>query len=247
MGRVALKGTVMYNLNFREDDLINNPSARIPICLCLDVSPSMSGEIRYGAAAGTVGRPIDELNTGVAAFFEALRDDPVAHRAADVGIVTYSDRQETLRPFGTIGADPAPRIDLHGSGTHIRAAVSHCVDLLEQRKQLYRSAGVEYYQPWLVLMTDGRPTGYHPADAGSRTSALVNDRKLTVFPIGIGTGADLQALREFSPKTPPLTLRDLRFQDFFEWLSSSISCVSRSQVGGNVSLDLDGLKGWAEV
>jgi uncharacterized protein YegL len=237
----------MNTFNIREDDLVNNPSARLPICLCLDVSPSMSGNPLWGAPAGTDGVPIDELNEGVACFFEALRHDPVAHRSADLAIVTYSSEQFTIRDFGTIGDSPAPTLALQGNGTNIRGAVDHCLTLLENRKGEYREAGVEYYQPWLVLMTDGHPNLHDPVTAGQRACALVNDRKLTVFPIGIGNGADLEALAEFSPRTPPLTLKDLNFSAFFEWLSSSVSCVGRSQVGEAVTLDLEGMKGWTEI
>lgn len=41
-------------LNF--DDLANNPSARVLVCLCLDASASMQGD------------PINELNRGVELF-----------------------------------------------------------------------------------------------------------------------------------------------------------------------------------
>ena len=37
----------------RMEDLVNNPTARVPVCLCLDVSGSMSGE------------KISELNQGI--------------------------------------------------------------------------------------------------------------------------------------------------------------------------------------
>ena len=41
----------MDNL-LRRKDLVENPTARVPVCLCLDVSGSMSGD------------PINELNCG---------------------------------------------------------------------------------------------------------------------------------------------------------------------------------------
>ena len=51
---------------FRQEDLVQNPTARVPVCLCLDVSGSMSGA------------PINELNKGVAQFYEAIQNDDVA-------------------------------------------------------------------------------------------------------------------------------------------------------------------------
>ena len=43
----------MDNNLLRREDLVNNPTARVPVCLCLDISGSMDGD------------PIDELNKGV--------------------------------------------------------------------------------------------------------------------------------------------------------------------------------------
>ena len=54
------------NLLVRLEDLINNPTARVPVCLCLDTSGSMDGQ------------PINELNEGVRLFYEAIREDETA-------------------------------------------------------------------------------------------------------------------------------------------------------------------------
>lgn len=237
----------MNTFEIRESDLISNPSTRLPICLCLDASPSMSGNPSWGAAPGTVGVPIDELNEGVKTFYAALREDPVAHRSAEIAIVAYSSERVVVRNFSTIGDENPPVITLHGEGTHIGRAVEQCLDMLEARKREYSAAGVEYYQPWLVLMTDGRPTDLSHTQAGPRAAGLVGDRKLTVFPIGVGSGADLSTLALFSPRTQPVKLKEMRFAEFFEWLSSSVSCVSRSQVDQGVALDTGAMKGWAEI
>ena len=76
---------------------------------------------------------------------------------------------------------------------------------------------------------------------------MIEDRRLTFFPIGIGNGANLEVLRDLSPRRDPLKLKGLRFQEFFEWLSRSVSTVSRSVPGESVTLDQEGLKGWAEL
>ena len=65
------------NLLVRLEDLVNNPTARVPVCLCLDTSGSMGG------------MPIDELNEGVRLFYEAIREDETALYSAEVSIVTF--------------------------------------------------------------------------------------------------------------------------------------------------------------
>ena len=122
--------------------------------------------------------------------------------------------------------------------------VNLALDLLEKRKAEYKEKGVDYFQPWLVLMTDGEPNGDREAliRAINRTRDYVNSGKLTVFPIGIGEAADLKTLNEFSPKREALQLQGLQFQDFFSWLSQSVAQTSKSAPGEDIALDINQLK-----
>lgn len=219
------------------DDLVDNPTPRVPVSLCLDCSGSMSGA------------PIEELNQGVATFYDAIYSDEIARYSAEVSIVTFGPAQlET--DFQTLDQNnKAPRLAAGGL-TPMGEAVKISLDSLENRKEQYQKNGVDYYQPWLVLMTAGRPEGGDLQTLNeqmARCSALVNDGKLTVFPIGIGEHADMEVLAKFSPKWQPLKLQGLNFREFFTWLSKSVSKVSQSTPGDKVSLDVEGIKGWAEL
>lgn len=226
------------NMLLRMEDLVNNPTPRVPVCLCLDVSGSMDGT------------PINELNQGVRLFYDAIKNDEVALYSAEVSIVTFGGMTAScIVDFASLELQPNPP-HLSASGmTPMGEAVNMALDLLEQRKNEYKDRGVDYYQPWLVLMTDGEPNG----DSGNlqtaieRTSKLVNSKKLTVFPIGIGSGADMNILAKFSPNRSPLKLQGLKFKEFFAWLSKSVSKTSQSTPGEKVKLDIDGIKGWGEL
>lgn len=225
------------NLLVRLEDLVNNPTARVPVCLCLDTSGSMGGQ------------PIDELNEGVRLFYDAIREDETALYSAEVSIVTFGGNAQCIADFASLELQPnAPTLSANGM-TPMGEAVNMGLDLLEQRKEEYKDRGVDYYQPWLVLMTDGAPNGdsRELSRAINRTVDLVNQKKLTVFPIGIGADADMEVLAQFSPKRPPLKLQGLKFQEFFAWLSKSVSKTSQSTPGESVKLDVDGIKGWAEL
>lgn len=235
--------------SIRDKDLISNPAPRIAVCLCLDVSPSMSGQQRYGAAPGLDGVPIDEMNDGLATFIRAVREDSAACRSAEIAIVEFSGAPRLVQDFTPAASVEAPTLELEmeRGGTSIGTAVRMCLDLLDSRKNVYKSSGLEYYQPWLVIMTDGEPTDDSHKKVALEVSAAVEGKKLAIFPIGIGSKADMSTLGLFSPKKPPLKLKGLHFQEFFEWLSKSVSRVSQSQVGEAVKLDLDGIKGWADL
>ncbi len=120
-------------------------------------------------------------------------------------------------------------------GTPMGEAVELALKSLQSCKEEYSIAGVEYYQPWLVLMTDGQPTD-SIENASTLTAELVRKRKLSLFTIAIGDGANLATLSKFSPHRPPLKLNGLNFREFFEWLRESAKSTSQSTPGQAVSL-----------
>ena len=216
-----------------EQDLVENPTPRVPICLVLDTSGSMNGE------------PINELNEGLEMFFNAIREDEVAKNAAEIAIVTFGGTPRQILDFADIKRQSPPRLEAETT-TPMGGGVGLALDLLEDRKEEYSRAGVDYYQPWMVLMTDGKPTDRIDS-AVKRTRSLVEARKLTLFPLGIGDNADLKTLAKFSPQRKPLRLKGLNFREFFTWLSQSVAQVSRSNPGEKVELDLEGLEDWAQL
>lgn len=219
------------------DDLLDNPTPRVPVVLCLDCSGSM------------MGAPIEELNRGVKSFYEEVYADEVARYSAEISIVTFGPVQVET-DFQTLDVQPNPPILRADGLTPMGEAVKKSLDVLEERKKKYRDNGVDYYQPWLVLMTDGYPEGGSLQilnEQVARVSQMVQGRKLTVFPIGIGERADMATLQRFSPNRPPLKLQGLKFKEFFAWLSKSVSRVSQSTPGDKVALDVAGLSGWAEI
>jgi uncharacterized protein YegL len=238
------------DLILRRQDLITNPTPRVPICLVLDCSPSMSGEVSMGASVQqTKPRPIDELNDGIKVLFNAIKEDEVAKYSAEVSIVAFSKLAEEILDFDLITRVHPPIVELETQqgGTSIGKGVALALSLLDRRKKEYQDAGVDYFQPWLVLMTDGQPTDNTHIEVSRKVVQLVNNQRLTVFPVGIGEGADMDVLAMFSPKRPPLRLKGLRFKEFFEWLSKSVSVTSQSTPGEKIPLDTEGIKGWSEL
>ncbi|WDU61415.1 VWA domain-containing protein [Pseudomonas poae] len=217
----------------RQEDLLENPTARVPICLVLDTSGSMDGS------------PIAELQSGVQMFFDAIRADEVAQYAAEICIVTFGGTAQKSLDFNSIERQDVPPLVASGM-TPMGHGVSIALDLLEARKEDYKRAGVDYYQPWMVIMTDGEPTD-DISSAAARVVSLTEKRTLTVFPIAIGPAANLEYLKQFSPKRPPLRLKGLNFNEFFLWLSRSVSRVSQSTPGDEVTLDTAGIAAWGHI
>ena len=209
----------------RQQDLVSNPTTRLPVCLCLDVSYSMSGN------------PIRELQKGVEYFFEAIKSDEIARYSVELSIVVFQSNATTILDFANIDRQRVPSLTARGS-TSMGEGVNLALDILEQRKKEYSSKGVDYYQPWMVLMTDGYPTD-NTSSAINRVNQLGNNRKLTLFPVAIGHDADTNILKQFSTMKNDMILKVTSaeyFKEFFEWLSQSVTVASQSVPGDKPTL-----------
>lgn len=260
----------MSDLTLRLQDLVENPSPRVAVCLVLDSSVSMGPKwvypdwvIQRGTYAdegwlhvpaelahhGTPDPnwtpPIEELNKGIQRFFKVLREDEVARWSAEVAVVTFGGQAELILDFDDINRQVAPNLTAQGN-TPMGLALETALDTLDRRKHEYKDAGVDYFQPWLVLMTDGTPSD-DISNAIRRMHRLEKQRKLSIFPIAVGSEVQLDVLAGLSSRRPPLRLRGLRFESFFEWLSKSIIATSHSTPGEQVPLDLEGVRAWADL
>lgn len=213
------------------DDLIDNPSPRCPVALVLDTSGSMGGQ------------PIDELNAGIQLFIDEIKRDDLARWSVDLAVYTAGGSSDCIQEF--VAAEQiAGFAPLSAWGdTPLGSATRMALDDLEARKKAYRDAGVPYYQPWLVLISDGAPTDEWE-DAAQRASTLSAQRKLVSLPIGV-QGADLDVLSQFSCK-PAVALDGLKFRELFQWLSASMARVSAS-TSSDASVQLPGMESWGSI
>jgi uncharacterized protein YegL len=197
-----------------------NPDPRIACALLLDTSVSMSGE------------PIDQLNEGLALFCQEIKADELAKKRAEITVLTFGGQARVAIPF-TEGRDLQPQRLAVSGGTPMGAALDLALDQLTQQKQAYREAGLEYYRPWMFVLTDGQPTdGEVFTAAAARVRAAEAARQVSVFAVGVGPAADLDRLKELSTQRVPVRLAGLSFAEFFSWLSASLSVASASTAFG---------------
>ena len=204
------------------NNLMENPSPRCPCMLVLDISGSMAGP------------PIQELNEGVRGFFAELKEDDIAAYSIEVGVITAGDQVTEQLPFTVVTAIEGCQEFVANGNTPLGAAVELALRRLEERKAAYKANGVAYYQPWLVIISDGQPNdNWVPAASYSRQ--LQGSRGLVVLSVGVNN-ADMDILSKFSTR-PALKLEGLKFKEFFQWLSASMARVSASaSTSSNVTL-----------
>ena len=213
------------------DELAKNPAPRVPVLLCLDTSGSMND---YG------GRPIRELNEGIGQYLEEMRRDNLTRYSVETAIVTFNNEAECVSPFTCVDQMRVKQMTASG-WTFMEKGLELGLKLLEQRKKAYAMAGTAYYQPILVVMTDGKPNG----DKGkldamiAKIRGMVNNRHLTVIAVGLGPDADMTCLHKFTGVAH--RLHNTQFREFFAWLSSSVSTVSASVSSCGYTLNMDDL------
>ena len=212
-------------------DFADNPEPRCPCVLLLDTSGSMAG------------KPIEQLNAGLLAFRDSLSQDRLASLRVEIAVVTFGSKATLSQDFVT--ADQfTPQTQSAGGSTPMGAAINLGLDLLEKRKQVYKSAGTAYFRPWILLITDGEPTDEWQA-AARRIQESAGRKGVAFFAVGV-EGANIEKLSQIAPKErPPKSLIGLDFKSLFLWLSKSLTNVSHSKVGDQVPLEP--IDGWAKV
>jgi uncharacterized protein YegL len=205
-----------------------NPEPRCPCLLLLDTSGSMAG------------RPIEELNAGIRAFYEELQSDSLAVKRVEVALISFGPVR-IISTFSTADFFLDPTLAAEGD-TPLGEAITTGIDLIRKRKEEYRSNGISFYRPWIFLITDGSPT-----DKWQHAASMVregeNAKAFAFFAIGV-QNADMNVLRQISVREP-LRLQGLKFREFFQWLSNSMKSASRSNPGDKILLAPP--SGWSEI
>jgi uncharacterized protein YegL len=218
------------------DDLITNPSPRIPICLCLDTSFSMDGE------------PINELNRAIEIFYKEISTDIQTAASCEISIVSFDNDAKLIDDFSLIHNKKFIPLRTNGS-TNMKAGIELALKVLNRRKESYKENGVDYYQPWLIIMSDGRPDNRNGLlDLQSTIRTMESKRKIMVLPVGIGSEADLEVLSLFSNKNPgAFSLKGLNFKEFFNFISKSMESISRSKTDDRFKLPVELINEWADL
>jgi uncharacterized protein YegL len=210
-------------------EFVENPENRCPVVLLLDTSSSMSGE------------PIDELNRGVSVFKEEVLQDTKASLSVEVAIATFGPL-ELVQDFVTLQEFTPPTLEADGL-TPMGAAIEYGIDLIESRKEVYKTNGIQYYRPWIFLITDGAPTDSWE-NAAQRVRQGETEGKFCFFTVAV-EGADMDTLKEINTvERPPILLNGLDFKSLFIWLSTSMKRVSSAKVGEMLALPP---VGWGQI
>ncbi len=219
----------MRDIQVLGNEFVSNPEPRCPCVLLVDTSSSMEG------------RSIAELNEGLRAFEGSLKGDALASKRVEVAILTFSSAVTVVQEFATVDRFSAPRLRAGGT-TAMVDGLRQAMELIEERRRAYRESNVQYYRPWLFLLTDGRPTDAQgrPTDDWHEVAAELQGylaaRKAVFFAVGTSS-ADFDILHGIGGAEGKVArLHGLQFREFFAWLSTSQTQRSREAPGTQVAL-----------
>lgn len=213
---MAGKGEKIIELEFAE-----NAENRLPLILILDASSSMAGN------------PITELNKGIEVFKEELLKDSQARLSVEIEIVLVRGEEPTIvQEFVTVDNFIPPKLETLGR-TPMGSGIQLALEELANRKELYKRNEISYFRPWIMIISDGQPTDEW-RNAAAKLKAAEKNKELICYPVAVGD-AEIKILSEMSFNTP-VKLNGLEFTKMFQWLSASVTEVSRQGVGNAVEL-----------
>lgn len=213
----------------------DNPEPRCAVVLVLDTSGSMSGA------------PIAALKEGLRRLAGSLRENALTRLRVELALITFGGIVR-VHDFGNrtfVSPDEFNPPELEAMGnTPMGLAVRKALELLQQRKSWYKQQGLDYFRPWLLLITDGEPTDADWETVANAARQEESRKGVLIFPIGV-EGANFNKLAKFSAERSPLKLNGLAFEELFQWVSNSLSAIASSRPEEQTSLTP--ITGWATV
>lgn len=209
----------------------NNPSQRTPCLLVLDASGSMDTITPTGK------KRIDELNAGLIQLQQELMRDETAAMRVQLAIVCIGGESNGAKLImdWTDAIDFKPPHLTAGGLTPLGEGMRMALQHVDTQKRQLQANGIGYTRPWIMVITDGEPTDSATWQiAVQECRSAETNKRCTIYPIGVAD-ADMTVLQHIS-STPALKLSEAKFKEYFQWLSRSLSSVSRSRPGEQVQM-----------
>ena len=193
-------------------------------------------------------RKIDQLNEGMRHLKEEILKDELASGRVDIAVVTFGDGVvNVVQPFTSIRDFQPPILSANGD-TPMGEAILQGIDIIETRTRVYREQGLNYYRPWIFMITDGEPTDMNKGDQKwiqikNTIEDCEKNRKLLFFSVGIEP-ANMVLLNDLMPlgRRAIKMQQDGDFRDMFQWLSNSQEKTTNSDFGPSEMIKLTRLR-----
>ena len=163
-------------------------------------------------------------------------------------VITFAEvdqLRERLRPLTTDNC------------TSMNEAILTALKRISDRKRFFLEQGINYFRPWIFLLTDGLATDTQLAvQAQEEMKTAITDKHVVFFPLAIGDDeravqSTVSILSKYVPEgVAVFSAGEARFGKMFQWLSHSVIQTGNSNPAANeagIAADLPadvGLRPW---
>lgn len=187
---------------------------RLPVFFVLDCSESMVGE------------NIQKMEEGLQSIVRTLRADPYALETVFISVIAFAGVAKTIAPLVEVFSFYPPKLPI-GGGTSLAASLELLMSEIDRAVVKTTPQKKGDWKPYIYLFTDGKPTD-NPTSAIQRWKAEYESRA-NLIAIGLGKDADYSILKKLTDNT--LIFEESSkddFKKFIDWVTASVSSVSRS-------------------
>jgi len=185
---------------------------RLPVFFLLDVSESMIGE------------PIVAVNNGVRTMLGKLRRVPHAMETVNLSLVTFDRKSTVMFPLTPLEDVQFDDLEPSNSGpTHLGEGLKDVLEMVDRDVLQTTASQRGDWQPFLFVMTDGRPSDIAEFDEQVKRITSSN-RFREIIGCAAGASADTDSLARFCTHVAKLDeLTGAAIAGFFTWVSWVIS------------------------
>lgn len=200
-------------------DISNPGKTHIPCALLVDTSAAMEGEL------------ILDLNRSITFFIDLLRRDEKLGDCTDLCVIRFDSRVKVEKPFTSVNLITPPSMGASDIfDCTMNEAIITALDGIHQQKQEYLKAGVDFWRPWLFLVTAFVPTDLEFSDAAvRRLQEAIRGKKINYLQLHCGNPDLSHKLYRYGKNN---TVAVGKLVDGFRQLQASMSeSVNRSPQG----------------
>ena len=151
-------------------------------------------------------------------LYRKIGADPNLKNSLELGIIRYDDVPSLVSEMGPyVPGLEIPDFDFDGR-TSTHAAMEFAIDVLNERRKVYKDHKWESYKPLIILVTDGKAN-----DEGNFEKIEERQTKgWTVLPIAVGPDVDLEELSKIRNDNKVFYIRNLNYlSEVFSFIEDS--------------------------
>lgn len=213
-------------------------------CLCV-LLLDVSGSMRKGLEGNDSIRRIDKLNEGIARFYDDIINAKsgvakTTKNQLEIAIIKFDQEPIIIRKPGLLeSTDVPPILEERGSTTETVKAIEAVLDLVSERKRFYNDTGQKFYRPMIVLITDGKPSSpQRKIDMmGEEITRRVKQKEIYMVGLSLIGNINHETMSKLSGGQYKFAVNEFEFSKFFQWLSVSVSNLSKSSDDSDIDFD----------